>query len=113
MERFVRGEIVILEFPFSNLIEVKRRPALIIKVPNGDDVIVCQITGKPYEKLVEILIKKENFISGSLKVDSYLRIDKIFSVEKSLIKYKIGMLRKEKFLEIFEKVCEYLRDNIN
>jgi len=33
MERFVRGDIVVLDFPFSNLLQVKRRPALIIKVP--------------------------------------------------------------------------------
>ena len=57
MEGPVRGEVVILEFPFSDLIQSKRRPSLIIKVPKGDDVIVCQITGMPYEKSVEIPIK--------------------------------------------------------
>ena len=30
MERLVRGDVVILEFPFSNLIQAKRRPSLII-----------------------------------------------------------------------------------
>ena len=79
MEGFVKGEIVVLEFPFSNLTQVKKRPSLIIKVPKGDDLIVCQITGKSYEKSVEILIKKEDFSKGNLKVDSYLRLDKILS----------------------------------
>ena len=79
MEGFVKGELIVLEFPFSNLIQAKRRPSLIIKVPKGDDVIVCQITGMPYEKSVEIPIKIEDFHKGSLKVDSYIRLDKIIT----------------------------------
>lgn len=110
MEGFVRGEIVVLEFPFSNLLESKRRPSLIIKVPKGDDMIVCQITGKSYEKLVEIPIKNEDFQKGSLKLDSYLRIDKIFSIEKSLIKYKVGLLKQEKINEILNSVCFFLKN---
>ena len=110
MEGFVKGDIIVLEFPFSNLIQVKRRPSLVIKVPKGDDIIVCQITGKSYEKSVEIPIKKEDFSKGNLKIESYVRLDKIFSIEKSLIKYKIGSLKNEKFAEILEKVCSFLKN---
>ena len=110
MEGFVKGDIIVLEFPFSNLINSKRRPSLIIKVPKGDDVIVCQITGKSYEKSVEIPIKKEDFYKGNLKVESYIRLDKTFSIEKSLIKYKAGSLKQEKFNEIIDKICSFLRN---
>ena len=110
MEGPVRGEVVILEFPFSNLIQAKRRPSLVIKVPKGDDVIVCQITGMPYEKSVEIPIKREDFLKGGLKVDSYIRLDKIFSIEKSLIKYKAGSLKQGKFSEVIDKICSFLKN---
>lgn len=110
MEGSVRGDIVILEFPFSNLIQIKRRPSLVIKVPKGDDIIVCQITGKSYEKSVEIPIKKEDFHKGNLKVESYIRLDKIFSIEKSLIKYKAGSLKQEKFNEVIDKICSFLKN---
>ena len=110
MERSVRGDIVVLEFPFSNLIQVKRRPSLVVKVPKGDDVIVCQITGRSYEKSVEIPINKEDFHKGNLKVEGYIRLDKIFSVEKSLIKYKIGSLKQENFNKILDKICFFLRN---
>mgnify|MGYP001580833491 FL=1 len=110
MEGFVRGDVVVLEFPFSNLIQIKRRPSLVIKVPKGDDIIVCQITGRSYEKSVEIPIKKEDFHKGSLKVESYIRLDKIFSIEKSLIKYKIGSLKQEKFNEIIDKICFFIKN---
>lgn len=109
MEGSVKGDIVVLEFPFSNLMQVKRRPTLVVKVPKGDDIIVCQITGRSYEKSVEIPIIKEDFYKGNLKVDSYMRLDKIFSVEKSLIKYKIGSLKQEKFNDIINKICSFLK----
>ena len=110
MEGFVKGEIIVLEFPFSNLIQVKKRPSLIIKVPKGDDLIVCQITGKSYEKSVEIPIKREDFLKGGLKVDSYIRLDKIFSIERYLIKYKAGSLKQEKFNEVVDKICSFLKN---
>ena len=38
-----------------------------------------------------------------------IRIDKIFSVEKSMIDYKIGYLKKEKVQDILDNVCLFLK----
>ena len=46
MEGLVKGDIIVINFPFSDLTQFKSRPALIIKVPKGEDVIICQITAK-------------------------------------------------------------------
>ena len=46
MARFVKGDVVVVPFPFSNLTEAKKRPALVIAVLSGDDVILCQITSQ-------------------------------------------------------------------
>ena len=110
MEGFVRGDIAVIEFPYSHLKDAKRRPVLILKVPKGEDLIVSQITSSSYEKSVEILIKKEDFRQGSLKRDSNVRIDKIASIEKSLIKYKAGSLKQEKFNEVIDKICFFLKN---
>jgi len=110
MERLVRGDVIVINFPFSNLVQFKPRPVLVIKIPKGEDVIVNQITGTSYEKSVEVKIENKDFSKGGLKRDSYLRLDKIFSIEKSLIKYKIGSLKPEKFKEIMDKIISFLRD---
>ena len=110
MEGLIKGDIIVIDFPFSNLKESKRRPVLVLKVPKGGDVIVNQITGSSYEKSVEILINGNDFKRGSLNRDSFVRIDKIGSIEKSLIKYKIGSLRPEKFDQILKEVCSFLMD---
>lgn len=110
MGRFVKGDVLVIDFPYSDLKTAKRRPVLVLKVPKGDDLIVIQITSSSYEKSVEISLKEDDFKEGGLKRDSYVRIDKIASIEKSLIKYKIGKLKEEKFENILIKVINFLRD---
>ncbi len=110
MEGLVKGDIIVIDFPFSSFKELKRRPVLILKIPKGEDVIVSQITGSSYEKSAEIEIENKDFRQGSLKRESFVRIDKIASIEKSLIKYKIGSLKSEKFNEIIERVCSFIRN---
>lgn len=44
MERFIKGDVVVVPFPFSDLTAAKRRPALIIAELSGDDLILSQIT---------------------------------------------------------------------
>jgi len=70
---------------------------------------VNQITGSSYENDVEIPISNNDFSNGSLKRDSFVRIDKIGSIEKSLIKYKIGSLKQEKFNKILNEVVLFLK----
>ena len=49
MERFVKGDVVVVPFPFSDLTQAKRRPALIIAELEGTDLIFCQkYSGKNY-----------------------------------------------------------------
>ncbi|MEK6885079.1 MAG: type II toxin-antitoxin system PemK/MazF family toxin [Nanoarchaeota archaeon] len=110
MEGFVKGEVIVIEFPYSNLKDSKRRPVLVLKVPKGEDVIVLQITRSSYESSVEIPIKNEDFRKGNLKRDSYVRIDKIASIDKSLIKYKVGWLKQTKFNTILDNVCSFLKN---
>lgn len=44
MGKFVKGDIVIVPFPFSDLSSSKKRPAMVISDLKGDDIILCQIT---------------------------------------------------------------------
>ena len=39
MGRFVKGDVVVVPYPFSDFSAVKRRPALVIAELTGDDVI--------------------------------------------------------------------------
>ena len=41
MGKFIKGDAIVIPFPFSDLSGSKRRPALVVADINGDDVILC------------------------------------------------------------------------
>ena len=43
MGRFMKGDVAVIPFPFSDLSDSKKRPALILAELDGDDIILCQI----------------------------------------------------------------------
>ena len=46
MERFVKGDDIVIPFPFTDLSGTKRRPALVLADLPGDEIILCQITSQ-------------------------------------------------------------------
>ena len=110
MEGFVKGEIVVLPFPFSNLKDSVKRPALIISKLKGDDLILCQITGESRLDDYFVNLEKENFEKGHLNVKSVIRPNKLFTADKSIIKYKIGSLKQPKINEVEDKLIGIIRN---
>ena len=49
MESFVRGDVVVVPFPFSDLSDQRSRPAFVLANLAGPDIILCQITRKAPE----------------------------------------------------------------
>ena len=92
MAEFVAGDVVVTRFPFSDLTSYKHRPALVLAIGDYDDVILCQITSFGDGELKTISLTTTSFISGGLPVDSYIRPDKIFTADSSLIQRKVGSL---------------------
>lgn len=107
MGAFIKGGIVVLPFPFSDLSSTKRRPALVLTALTGDDIILCQITADlPTNDKYAIAIKQNDFSSGSLKRDSYIRTDKIFTADSSIVCYQAGSINKTKLSEVIDKLCD-------
>lgn len=59
MERFIKGDIVVVPFPFSDLSNFKKRPALVISTLKGDDLILCQITSQAISDDYAISLNKD------------------------------------------------------
>ena len=109
MEGLVKGDVVVLPFPYSDLSSAKKRPALILGILEGNDVILCQITSKQkYDKHI-IDLKDSDFKQGKLNLDSYIRPNRIFTADKSIILYKIGSIKEKKFNEAIGSVIKILK----
>ena len=96
MARFVKGDITIVPFPFSDLTQAKRRPALVIAVLEGDDLILCQITSQWVKDKYAILIDEDDFVTGTLKQRSHIRPNRIFTADSNIILYQAGSLKQKK-----------------
>lgn len=103
----MKGKIVLVPFPFTDLTTSKLRPAVII-YEGEQDVILAFISSKIPEKLsdAEVLITKEHksFRNTGLKVDSIIRLDKIATIHKELILGEIGEIDSELRREVNEKL---------
>mgnify|MGYP001150310945 CR=1 FL=1 len=101
--------IVVIPFPFSDLTQAKRRPALVVAELEGDDLILCQITSQAIKDKYAILINDDDFDKGGLKKPSNVRPNRIFTADSNLVLYRIGNLKIEKLSEIIEKLIEIIR----
>ncbi len=109
MEKFVKGDVVVIPFPFSDLTDIKKRPALIIANLKGEDLILCQITSKNVKDEYAIEIKDTDFKEGSLKQVSNVRPNKLFTADNGIILYQVGTLKRNKMNEIIDKIIDILK----
>ena len=109
MERLMKGDIVVVLFPFSDLSSAKNRPAMVLAKPKGDGLILCQITSKHTKDGHSIPVTESDFKSGSLNQDSNIRPNKIFTADTSIIDYTIRTLSTTKTSTIVEAVCSIIR----
>lgn len=110
MERFVKGDILIVPFPFSDLSDTKKRPVLVVATPGGDDIILCQITSQNHHDRYAIALTDRDFLEGGLKVNSYIRPNRIFTADTSLILYHTGRVKPEKMNETEDMLVQIIKN---
>ena len=99
MEGFVKGDILVIEFPYSDLKDTKRRPVLILS-KNSKDLIICGITSNLKDKKHSVLIDNSNLSEGKIPKQSLIKVNKLFTIEESIIEKKVAKLNKETFEDV-------------
>ncbi len=105
----MQGDIVLVMFPFSNLIDYKIRPALLVsgsKLASTEDKWFCPITSKPDNNFFQI----NNFLeSGNLDRNSFVKTTAISTIDSSRILKKIGHVKETKMKEIIQSIINNLK----
>jgi mRNA-degrading endonuclease toxin of MazEF toxin-antitoxin module len=103
--------VVLARFPFTNQVDYKIRPAVIISNNRFNELHdfcwVCPVTSKTSMREFELEIGKNEF-TGELKTKSFIRADTIASMEKDLLLKQIGEIKPA----LFEKLKTELLKNI-
>jgi mRNA interferase MazF len=108
MGRFVKGDVVVVPFPFSNLSAAKKRPALVVAALTGDDVILCQITSPAVGDAYAIALSNADFSAGSLHHNSNIRPNRIFTADSNIVQYRAGVVTSEKILEVINRIVQII-----
>ena len=109
MGRFVKGDVVVVPFPFSDLTRSKRRPALVLTELTGDDLILCQITSQNIRDVYSIDLCDNDFESGGLNKPSNVRPNRLFTADRQIVLYKAGHLKNAKIQNVVDALIEILR----
>ena len=110
MAGFVKGDVVVVPFPFSDLTNAKRRPALVVARLDGDDVILTQVTSQAVKDRYAVELKDSDFADGSLNLTSNVRPNRIFTADTRIILYRVGSLKPSKLTEVVNRVVAILRN---
>ena len=108
MADYKQIDIIWAPYPFSDMTEKsKLRPGIIVsdELSNGldNDLLVCPITSKLRENKFSVALTDE-MLTNSLDLESEIRCNKIATIRKKLIVYKVGELLSEYHDEVLEKI---------
>ena len=103
------GTILLIPFPFSELTDIKVRPAVVIAFTKDKygDIILAAISSQVPTKTTanEILIQPEK--RNGLRIVSVIKVDRIFTLKKEKVIAVLGELsvpETEQFITIFKSL---------
>lgn len=108
MGAFIKGDIVVVPFPFSDLTNHKKRPALVLATMTGDDVILCQITSKTVADAYALPLSDADLAQGALQQESNIRPNRLFTADSRIILRRVGVLAPPKLHDALERVIRLL-----
>jgi mRNA interferase MazF len=89
MTAFRVGDVVSVEFPFSDLQAHKRRPGLVL-VSGDFDLLMARVTTHPPREPSDIALKY--WAEAGLPRASTVRLTKLATIDHRLVHHKIGRL---------------------
>jgi len=105
-----RGDIVLCQFPFTDLSSSKRRPAIIVssKISEDNDMILAFITSVVNEKIIDTDLLLSNneadFMGTGLKKTSIIKLNKIATINISIISGIMGNIDAVRVAELDTKL---------
>lgn len=109
------GQVILFNFPQTNLLPGKSRPGLLIaKLPGTyDDWLISMISTQIHQYIegIDEIIKKESvdFTQSGLKTESVIRTARLAVVSGDILIGTIGQVSHERLTRIRENISEWIR----
>jgi mRNA interferase MazF len=109
MTPYKQGDIILIPFPFSDLSTLKQRPAFVISSDSYNkihaDIIICAITShipKQTEPF-DYKMTSDDIKHAGLPKESLIKLDKIVTIDKRLVRKKLGSLPRLTIQELLKR----------
>ena len=103
-----KGDFALVNFPFTDLSSNKLRPALVLHAKNTDEDAILAFVTTQFEKedmrSINISSREKEFNRTGLKKESIIKLNKIATLHKTIIRGKIGELPTNKIEELDDKL---------
>lgn len=70
----------------------------------GEDLILCQITSQARSDGYSVVLTSSDFDRGRLAVDGFIRPNRLFTVEQSVILYAAARVKEPKLQEVKSRI---------
>jgi mRNA interferase MazF len=113
---FVRGDVVVVPFPFSGEERYKRRPAIVVAswpFEASNDYLLCVISAQPANDPYILEISNSDLqrrTTVGFRKKSYIRPTYLFAADESLIAYKMGRLKADKIHAVMKAIRSVLNN---
>ena len=107
MTKIEIGDIVLIPFPYTNLLGSKLRPAIVLFVNVLDVTVLFMTTNLEFVEEFDVLLKPDAY--NSLIKPSLVKISKIATVDKSLSRRNYGFLSKNDRQLIMDNLVDLIK----
>lgn len=105
---YKKGDILLVNFPYTNMVDFKVRPALVLRDQDSEDIIVLGISSQMELRKQDVLIKEDFYQGKPLILPSAIRIGKIATIHSDLAVKKVSALKADFFKQVQKSLAEYL-----
>ena len=87
---YQKGDLVLIDFPFSGGPQVKARPAMVVLDSGDQDVLVARVTTHSQSTSFDLPLAQ--WQAGGLLAKSWVRLHKLATLEKRLVRRTLGQV---------------------
>jgi mRNA interferase MazF len=107
-DKYSPGDVVLVKFPFSDLLNFKVRPAVVLK-DQKDDLLLVPVSSKISGNKMVKQLKDTDLTGQKLPVQSVIRYTKLFTLNKRIVYKKLSALKQDSMSGLLETVLAYLK----
>jgi mRNA interferase MazF len=111
MSNHTPGDVVLVNVPFTDLSQTKKRPATVL-LACGADYLVAFMTSRLERAGREDVVLSPS-VNNGLAVDSAVLITKLFAFHESLIVRRLGRLATVDHCTIVDRIIRLLGSTVN